>query len=101
MYKKFTVDLPRGWKVTFDRITDQPPFDKNGQRDYDVSEGLFQAELEQTEGKPLIVDIGFYQAVYKVYLVLADNWDKPIEVVSCDTAIDAVAIAKKLTSERT
>ena len=101
MYKKLSVKLPRGWKVTYDSITDQSAFDENGQRDYNVSEDLFQAKLEQTEGQPLIIDIGFYQSVYKVYLVIEDKWDDPIEEVSCETAIDAVAIAEKLASART
>ena len=101
MYKKLSVKLPRGWKVTYDSITDQSAFDENGQRDYNVSEDLFQAKLEQTEGQPLIIDIGFYQSVYKVYLVIEDKWDDPIEVVSCETVIDAVAIAEKLASART
>jgi len=87
------INLNPNWKVEFCRFENIEPFLPNGERNYEVSEDLFQASLEK---KGLVIDIGFYGKIYKVYLIKEQNWETPIVEKAFSERLKAAEFAQAL-----
>lgn len=101
MTRFLRIDLGPGWKETFSAFPDAEPFDADGERNYDVSENLYQAELRAKDGSNLILDIGFYQTEYRVVLVRNHDWTSPLIKHTAENRSDAKRVAEEISRRQT
>ena len=96
MAELLQMNLPDTWVITHHGFINENPFDELGERNFSVSEDLFQANLVN-----LTLDIGFYRTEYQVRLIEDFDWENPLFSQNCKTRFEAKQIAESIAIERT